>query len=360
MINIIVVNHNIRTMNAGIKSARRLKQTSSPNFRRRSNTNTSMKSGSSSVYYSAYSSLNSLSSRKSTDLYRSHSEPSLHSASDRDHEVVSACHPNGKSSKNHLYPNEKSSVLRKYQDLKHQLDHVQKNKCDVSDCKENCLELLVKTMDIANGLVAIIEEIKKNPSVLEGLNSHSRHQSMPANLSTSSCSPSFSLTISSQRPIGRRHGRIQEDKMLNSGIFIWQLKVQKLKTQIYELNNKIESDEFSDNYGRRMQAILNPHGLDIDKNYVTLQISNVWNKKAKLRHLNTEVIVNVLDPLADSQVQPVRHFFDRSGACVVQQFLAQSVVNNFKSRYIIITVSIAPVEMQEEGRRVKQQLINSI
>ena len=312
-----------------------------------------MKSGSSSVYYSAYSSLNSLSSRKSTDLYRSHSEPSLHSASDHDHEVVPDCHPNEISSEKLLYPNEKSSVLRKYQDLKHQLDHVRS--C-ISDCKENYSEL-VKTMDIANGLVAIIEEIKKNSSVLEGLNSHSRHQSLPANLSTSSCSPSFSLTISPQRPISRRHGQIQEDKMLNSGIFIWQLKVQKLKTQIYELNSKIESDEFSDNYGRRMQAILNPHGLDIDKNYVTLQISNVWNKKAKLRHLNTEVIVNVLDPLADSQVQSVRHFFDRSGGCVVQQFLAHSVVNNFKSRYIIITVSLAPVEMQEEGRRVKQQLI---
>ena len=336
-----------------------------------------MKSGSSSLYYSAYSSLNSLSSKKSTDLiYRSYSEPSLHSASDRDHEVVPACHPNEKSSKNHLYPNEKSSVLRKYQDLKHQLDDVQKNKCDVSDCEENCSELLMKTMDIANGLVAIIEEIKKNPSVLEGLNSHSHHQSVPANLSPSSCSPSFShhqsvpanLSTSSYSPsfsltissISRRHGRIHEEKMLSSGVFMWQLKVEKLKTQIYEQNNKIESDEFSDNYGRKMQAILNPHGLDINDKYVTLQISNVWNKKAKLRHLNTEVIVNVLDPLADSQVQPVRHFFDRSGVFVVQQFLAHSVVNNFKSRYIIITVSLAPVEMQEEGRRVKEQLINSI
>ena len=83
-------------------------------------------------------------------------------------------------------------------------------------------------------------------------------------------------------------------------------------------------------------------------------------KKAKLRHLNTEVIVNVLDPLVDSRVQPVRHFFDRSGGCVVQQFLAHSVVNNFKSKYIIITVSIAPVELQEEGQRVKEQLINSM
>ena len=333
-----------------------------------------MKSGSSSVYYSAHSSLNSLSSKKSTDLiYRSYSEPSLHSASDRDHEVVPACHPNEKSSKNHLYPNEKSSVLRKYHDLKHQLDHIQKNKHGISDCKENCSEL-VKTMDIANGLVAIIEEIKKNPSVLEGLNSHSHHQSMPGNLSTSSCSPSFSLhqsvpanlSTSSYSPsfsltissISRRHGRIHEEKMLSSGVFMWQLKVEKLKTQIYEQNNKIESDEFSDNYGRKMQAILNPHGLDINDKYVTLQISNVW-KRARLRtrHLNTEVIVNVLDPLANSQVQPVRHFFDRSGGCVVQQFLAHSVVNNFKSKYIIITVSIAPVEMQEEGRRVKQQLI---
>ena len=137
------------------------------------------------------------------------------------------------------------------------MDQVQKSNTDI--CKQNSSELLVKTIDIANGLVAIIEEIQKSPLVFEDSNSLLCTQSMPANpsyLSTSSFSPSFSLTISPQRPISRCHGRIQEEKML-----MWQLKVQKLKTQIYEQNKNIESDEFSDNYGRRMQAILNPHGL---------------------------------------------------------------------------------------------------
>ena len=97
---------------------------------------------------------------------------------------------------------------------------------------------------------------------------------------------------------------------------------------------------------------MKPHGLGEDAgSHMTLLIHSLDEPKVNLLS-NTEIVVNVIDPLSDSPalvIQPIRRFLERRGIRVVQQFMTHSQIENFKSSYITISLAIVGKQQQEES-----------
>lgn len=138
--------------------------------------------------------------------------------------------------------------------------------------------------------------------------------------------------------------------MNKSGILMWHLKVKRLKSLIAQQGSKVDSEEFYDSAKRTLRASLCPHGLGADSgSHMTLSIQCLDEPKSSSIP-NLEIVVNVFDPHSDSPVpavQPIKRSLERRGIRLVQQFLAHSLIDNFKCSYI--TIAIAIVGRQEES-----------
>ena len=340
-----------------------LQLSSSPSNRRSHISEGTFRSSESSLYYSL-SSLNIPASRacssikSDSSMSRSQSEPNLDNLN-KDHTQLT-------KTDSLQIQTSTPEVMKTARALKNQLEHIFfKNNFVPESSQSGRVSSLMEAVVAAGKLVTMLEDVQReSPSILGKLNdrsifNHAHSFSAPApqtqSMATSSSSfssasaASQSLTpqISLHSTTTRLHERRKEKNLNRCGIFLWHLKVKKLKALMFEQGSIIKSDEFHDNFGRRMQAVLSPNGLldDAGKN-VTFHVYCL-NKKLKTKlHPNTEIVVNVLDPLADSQIQavkPVRCVLDRSGGRLVQEFIAHSQIDNFKSSYI--TISLAMVQL---------------
>ncbi len=137
--------------------------------------------------------------------------------------------------------------------------------------------------------------------------------------------------------------------MNKRGILMWHVKVKKLRQCITQREAKIESDDFYDCTKRSMRAILCPYGLGDDGgSHMTLLIHCLDEPKSGAVS-NVEIVVNILDPQSDSptQIKPIKRSLERRGIRVVQQFLAHSQIDHFKSNYVTITVAVLGKQMEE-------------
>ena len=118
--------------------------------------------------------------------------------------------------------------------------------------------------------------------------------------------------------------------------------MKKLKTLVVQYGSKIESEEFFDGAKRPLRATLSPHGLGMDQgSHMTLMIQCLEEPKSASVS-NLEIVVNVIDPHSDDAplVQPIRRLLERRGIRLVQQFMAHTMLNSFRSTYITITIAV--------------------